>query len=66
MKIDLLSVASVIDDETKMVYARYQDGNYDQQSAKHLLEMSKSWFSLLDKNDEPIVNELLYQIKKIK
>jgi hypothetical protein len=66
MKIDLLSVASVVDDETKMIYARYQNGTHDESSAKPLQQMSNEWYELLSDEDRMIVKELLYQIKKIK
>jgi hypothetical protein len=63
MILDLISVASVINDETKMVYGRYNDGTYDTSSAKPLNEMSGDWFKGLDFYDLMVVKELSFQTK---
>lgn len=59
MMFDLISVASVIDDETKMVYAIYQNGAHDSDSKRPLSEMSDSWFLCLDEYDRLVVKQIL-------
>jgi hypothetical protein len=57
MILNLNSVGSVIDTETKIVYAKYQNGGYDVSSGKHLDECSEQFVNLLSEEDITLINE---------
>jgi len=59
MIVELNSVASVIDTETKIVYPKYQMGGYDKFSGKHLDELSKLLVDEMSEADITLINELL-------
>ena len=58
MLVELKSVASVIDTETKIVYPKYQMGGYDKFSGKHLDELSKLLVDEMSEADITLINEL--------
>jgi hypothetical protein len=55
MLIHLPSVASFIDTSDALVYAAYQNGNVDHDSATSIADCSEVWFSLLSHRDAEIV-----------
>ena len=57
--VELKSVASVIDTETKIVYPKYQMGGYDKFSGKHLDELSKSLVDEMSEDDITLINETI-------
>ena len=57
MILNLNSVGSVIDTETKIVYAKYQNGGYDVSSGKHLDDCSEHLISLMSEDDIILINE---------
>jgi hypothetical protein len=57
MILELKSVASVIDTETKIVYPKYQMGGYDKLSGKHLDELSKILVDEMSEADITLINE---------
>ena len=57
MIIELKSVASVIDTETKIVYPKYQMGGYDSTSGRHLDELSENFVKTLNEEDITLINE---------
>ena len=59
MLVELKSVASVIDTETKIVYPKYQMGGYDKFSGKHLDELSKLLVDEMSEADITLINESL-------
>ena len=59
MIVELKSVASVIDTDTKIVYPKYQMGGYDKFSGKHLDELSKLLVDEMSEADITLINELL-------
>jgi hypothetical protein len=59
MIVELNSVASVIDTETKIVYPKYQMGGYDKFSGKHLDELSKLLVDEMSEADITLITELL-------
>jgi hypothetical protein len=63
MLIELNSVASIINDQTLIIYPMYIDGNVDFNSPTHLYHCSNDWMESLSKSDKEIVNHLL-DIKK--
>lgn len=56
MLIHLPSVASFIDTSDAIVYAAYQNGNVDHDSATSIADCSETWFSLLSSRDAEIVD----------
>ena len=58
MIVELNSVASVIDTDTKIVYPKYQMGGYDKFSGKHLDELSKLLVDEMSEADITLINEL--------
>ena len=60
MRYDLTSVASVIDDETLMVYPKYQTGGVDEDGGIKITELSQSFMSGLDEWDKMVVEEIKY------
>ncbi len=63
MRYDLTSVASVIDDETLMVYPKYQTGGVDEDGGIKITELSQSFMSGLDEWDKMVVEEIKYHNK---
>ena len=57
MILQLKSVGSVINTETKMTYAAYQLGGYDITSGHHLDECNKEWVDGLSEEDIILINE---------
>jgi hypothetical protein len=57
MIIELKSVASVYDTETKMFYAKYQMGGYDKLSGIHIDDLSKTFVDSISEEDLIKVNE---------
>jgi hypothetical protein len=57
MILELKSVASVIDTETKIVYPKYQMGGYDTTSGRHLDELSENFVKTLNEEDITLINE---------
>ncbi len=55
MLIHLPSVASFIDTSDAIVYAAYQNGNVDHDSATSIADCSENWFALLSPRDAEIV-----------
>ena len=66
MIFELPSVASIVDDETLMVYARYSNGDYDKTSGRSVFELSEDFKKCLDRFDKLIIAELIYQNKNKK
>jgi hypothetical protein len=58
MIVELNSVASVIDTETKIVYPKYQMGGYDKLSGKHLDELDEHFVNEMSEADITLINEL--------
>ena len=58
MIVELKSVASVIDTETRIVYPKYQMGGYDKLSGKHLDELDKKFVDEISEEDITLINEL--------
>lgn len=56
MLIHLPSVASYIDTSDALVYAGYQNGNVDYDSAMSVADCSENWFNCLSKSDREIVD----------
>jgi len=59
MIVELKSVASVIDTETKIVYPKYQMGGYDKLSGKHLDDLDKKFVDEISDADIILINESL-------
>ena len=59
MIIELKSVASVYDTETKMFYAKYQMGGYDKLSGVHIDDLSKTFVDSISEEDLIKVNEVV-------
>ena len=57
MILNLNSIGSVIDTETKIVYAKYQTGGYDKDSGKHLDDCSEQLIKLMSEDDIVLINE---------
>jgi hypothetical protein len=58
MIVELKSVASVIDTETRIVYPKYQMGGYDKLSGKHLDELGEMFVKEMSEADITLINEL--------
>jgi hypothetical protein len=58
MIVELNSVGSVIDTETKIVYPKYQMGGYDKLSGTHLDKLPKSFVDEMSEADITLINEL--------
>ena len=58
MIVELNSVGSVIDTETKMIYPKYQMGGYDKLSGKHLDELDEHFVNEMSEADITLINEL--------
>ena len=59
MIVELKSVASVIDTETKIVYPKYQMGGYDKLSGRHLDDLEKKFVDEISEADITLINESL-------
>lgn len=58
MILDLKSVGSVIDTETRIVYPKYQMGGYDKLSGRHLDELDEHFVNEMSEADITLINEL--------
>jgi hypothetical protein len=58
MIVELKSVASVIDTETRIVYPKYQMGGFDKFSGKHLDKLDKQFVNEMSEADITLINEL--------
>lgn len=58
MIVELKSVASVIDTETKIVYPKYQMGGYDKLGGIHLDNLTKKFVDEMSEEDITLINEL--------
>lgn len=65
MIVELNSVASVVDDETFIVYPKYISGGYDKDGGIDLDKCTENWHKNLDDWDKLVVRQLL-EIKKTK
>ena len=59
MIVELNSVASVIDTETKIVYPKYQMGGFDKLSGTHLDDLDKRFVNEISEQDITLITELL-------
>jgi hypothetical protein len=59
MIVELNSVASVIDTETKIVYPKYQMGGFDKLSGRHLDDLDKKFVDEISEADMILINESL-------
>jgi hypothetical protein len=59
MIVELKSVASVIDTETKIVYPKYEMGGFDKLSGKHLDDLDKKFVDEISEADILLINESL-------
>ncbi len=59
MIVELNSVASVIDTETKIVYPKYQMGGFDKLSGRHLDDLEKKFVDEISEADIILINESL-------
>ena len=57
MILELSSVGSVIDTETKIVYPKYQMGGFDKLSGRHLDDLPESFVKELSDADITLINE---------
>ena len=58
MIVELNSVGSVIDTETKIVYPKYQMGGYDKLSGTHLDKLDERFVKEMSESDITLINEL--------
>ena len=56
MIVELKSVGSVIDTDTRIVYPKYQMGGYDKLSGRHLDELPKSFVDEMSEEDIILIN----------
>ena len=59
MILEIKSVASVIDTETKIVYPKYQMGGYDKLSGVHINDLTKKFVDEISEDDIILINENL-------
>lgn len=59
MILELKSVGSVIDTQTKIVYPKYQMGGYDKTSGKHLDDLDKKFVDEMSEDDITLINETI-------
>jgi hypothetical protein len=59
MIVELKSVASVIDTDTKIIYPKYQMGGYDKLSGKHIDDLDKKFVDEISEADITLINESL-------
>jgi hypothetical protein len=58
MIVELKSVGSVIDTDTRIVYPKYQMGGFDKLSGIHLDELDKRFVNEMSEEDITLINEL--------
>ena len=58
MIVELKSVGSVIDTDTKIVYPKYEMGGYDKLSGTHLDKLDKRFVNEMSEEDITLINEL--------
>jgi hypothetical protein len=63
MIVDLNSVASVLDTDTKIVYAKFQKGGYDITSGVHIDNLSKKFVDDISEEDIILINQFVGIIK---
>lgn len=63
MKLQIDSVASVFDIDTKMVYAKYQHGGFDVESGIHIDNLSEKFVSFISEEDLILINQYVGIIK---
>jgi hypothetical protein len=59
MIVELNSVASVIDTETKIIYPKYEMGGFDKLSGRHLDDLEKKFVDEISEADITLINESL-------
>ena len=59
MIVELKSVASVLDTETKIIYPKYQMRGYDKLSGKHIDDLDKKFVDEISEADITLINESL-------
>jgi hypothetical protein len=59
MIVEIKSVASVIDTETKIVYPKYEMGGFDKLSGRHLDDLDKKFVDEISEADITLINESL-------
>jgi hypothetical protein len=64
MIVELKSVASVIDTDTRIVYPKYQMGGFDKLSGIHLDKLDERFVNEMSESDITLINELT-KTKKI-
>ena len=63
MIVELNSVASVLDTNTKIVYAKFQMGGYDTTSGVHIDNLSKKFVESISEYDLILINQFVGIIK---
>lgn len=63
MIIELKSVASVVDDQTFIVYPMYNNGGYDKDGGMEIDKCSMNWLPFMDEWEREVVKQLI-DIKK--
>ena len=58
MIVELKSVGSVIDTDTRIVYPKYQMGGFDKLSGKHLDKLDERFVNEMSEEDITLINEL--------
>jgi hypothetical protein len=58
MIVELKSVGSVIDTDTKIVYPKYEMGGYDKLSGIHLDKLDERFVNEMSESDVVLINEL--------
>ena len=58
MIVELKSVGSVIDTDTKIVYPKYEMGGYDKLSGTHLDKLDERFVNEMSEADITLINEL--------
>jgi len=58
MIVELKSVGSVIDTDTRIVYPKYQMGGYDKLSGTHLDKLDERFVNEMSEADITLINEL--------
>ena len=61
--IELNSVASVLDTDTKIVYAKFQMGGYDITSGVHIDNLSERFVNTISEEDIILINQFVGIIK---
>lgn len=63
MIIPINSVASVLDTDTKIVYAKFQQGGFDITSGVHIDNLSKKFVDDISEEDLILINQFVGIIK---